>query len=201
MLENVPGLASISGGGVLREIVRSVERKGYVVSVGFLNAKDFGLFQNRKRLFLIGIRGNLHTRPFAFSERNFPNATYASIKDRHKRDSLPPGMKRRLEKCANALKYPVFMRVVVRPCEGSKHIAPTLTRSGRGTYYSGSGQRSSVREELRMQGFPEDFSFPKDMSLHHQRQLIGNSMAVNVIAEIIRDLRATGVFPCLTRRA
>ena len=62
-------------------------------------------------------------------------------------------------------------------------------------------QRSSVREELRVQGFPEDFHFPDDVPVGRQRELVGNSMPVNVVAALLRALKNTGVFSGKRRKS
>jgi tRNA (cytosine38-C5)-methyltransferase len=40
-------------------------------------------------------------------------------------------------------------------------------------------------ELLRLFGFPDDFKFPKDISLEQQYKLIGNSVNVNVVAYVV----------------
>lgn len=56
MLENVPGLISMEGGRVLRMICEDLAKCGYAVSWQKLNAADYGVPQNRKRIFIIGDR-------------------------------------------------------------------------------------------------------------------------------------------------
>ena len=59
LIENVAGLASASS---YRDIIERSLRKtgrGYDVSSEILNASDFGIPQNRKRLFFIGVRRDL----------------------------------------------------------------------------------------------------------------------------------------------
>jgi DNA (cytosine-5)-methyltransferase 1 len=50
MMENVVGLLSMDGGRLIGEIERSLEDLGYRVSKRILNASDFGVPQNRKRV-------------------------------------------------------------------------------------------------------------------------------------------------------
>jgi DNA (cytosine-5)-methyltransferase 1 len=57
LMENVPGMASGGQAGVLEQLVENFEGIGYRFPEGnwkILNAADFGVPQNRKRLFLIG---------------------------------------------------------------------------------------------------------------------------------------------------
>lgn len=59
--ENVSGLAWLQGGRYLKEQLTSLENtgKGYNISVEILNSKDYGVPQDRKRLFFVGVRKDL----------------------------------------------------------------------------------------------------------------------------------------------
>lgn len=57
VVENVPGLTSIEEGRFLNSIIRSFRARGYRVEFGILDAVRFGVPQRRKRLVLIGTRG------------------------------------------------------------------------------------------------------------------------------------------------
>lgn len=59
MLENVPGLVSMSKGAIMRQICEDLAACGYQVSWEILNAADYGVPQNRKRVFIIGMRQDL----------------------------------------------------------------------------------------------------------------------------------------------
>lgn len=56
ILENVKGLLTHEKGATFEIIVKSLQECGYKVYSNILNAKDFGLPQDRKRLFFVGIR-------------------------------------------------------------------------------------------------------------------------------------------------
>ncbi len=59
--ENVSGLAWLQDGRHLKEQLTSLENtgKGYNISIEILNSKDYGVPQDRKRLFLVGVRKDL----------------------------------------------------------------------------------------------------------------------------------------------
>lgn len=67
ILENVKGLASHNQGKTLDFIVDALESLGYKVKYRVLEAKDFGLPQIRKRLFIVGVRKNIK-KEFEFPE-------------------------------------------------------------------------------------------------------------------------------------
>ena len=57
-LENVRGLLNHDGGATFETIIRTLDRLGYDVEWQVLNSKNFGVPQNRERVFIIGhLRG------------------------------------------------------------------------------------------------------------------------------------------------
>lgn len=54
VIENVSGLLSMSKGAVLDDICTRLSSLGYEFEVNILNAADFGVPQNRKRVFIVG---------------------------------------------------------------------------------------------------------------------------------------------------
>ena len=54
VFENVPGLLTAGKGSYLREIQEGFLDRGYNVDLKILNAADYGVLQNRKRIILIG---------------------------------------------------------------------------------------------------------------------------------------------------
>lgn len=53
VIENVKGLQSFQGGAVLEKFLTALRNNGYKVEWKILNAKDFGIAQNRERLFIV----------------------------------------------------------------------------------------------------------------------------------------------------
>lgn len=56
IFENVPGLLTAGGGSYLTEILSGFRSRGYELNYHILNAADYGVLQNRKRIILIGWR-------------------------------------------------------------------------------------------------------------------------------------------------
>lgn len=56
MLENVPGLISMEKGRVIRMICEDLAGCGYNVNWDILNSADYGVPQNRRRVFIMGAR-------------------------------------------------------------------------------------------------------------------------------------------------
>ncbi|MGI9548579.1 MAG: DNA (cytosine-5-)-methyltransferase, partial [Bdellovibrionales bacterium] len=196
LLENVKGLTGHDKGKTFNIILRELEQIGYKVFYKVLSAKDFGLPQNRQRLFIIGFLdgGN---------EFQFPKPTYSKtqvgsilekkVSDKYTlSDKLWAGHKRRKKEHArkgNGFGYSLF----------NKNSEYTNTISAR--YYKDGSEilieqknknprRLTPRECARLQGFPDNFAIPvSDTQAYKQ---FGNSVPVNVIKhiayEIIKEL-------------
>lgn len=54
VFENVPGLLSAGGGVYLQDIISGFKERGYELDYRILNAADYGVLQNRRRIILIG---------------------------------------------------------------------------------------------------------------------------------------------------
>ncbi|MGH9424958.1 MAG: DNA cytosine methyltransferase [Terriglobia bacterium] len=63
LVENVPGLARVQGYSTFRRFVRLLETNGYKTAVEVLDAKRFGVPQNRRRLVLIATRKGVPSLP------------------------------------------------------------------------------------------------------------------------------------------
>jgi len=72
LMENVPNILSIGKGAIKKQIIDDFERLGYKVSYEILLASDFGVPQNRKRAFFVGLKDD--------SEFNFPLPTTSNKK-------------------------------------------------------------------------------------------------------------------------
>ena len=58
-LENVKGLLNHEGGDTFETIIRTMDELGYSVQWQVLNSRDFGVPQNRERVFIVGHFGGL----------------------------------------------------------------------------------------------------------------------------------------------
>ena len=67
-LENVRGLLNHDGGATFETIIRTLDELGYDVEWQVLNSKNFGVPQNRERVFIIGhLRGGSGRKVFPLS--------------------------------------------------------------------------------------------------------------------------------------
>lgn len=68
VMENVPGLIRLFGGKVKEEVLEDFGKLGYEVRVQLLSSDEYGVPQQRKRVFFVGINKNkiLNTTEFSF---------------------------------------------------------------------------------------------------------------------------------------
>jgi len=86
VFENVPGLLSAGKGKLWEDVKKHFGNVGYVVDYKILNACDFGVLQNRKRVIVIGWRKELDFRYPEFKK----NEETINYKVRDILEDLPP---------------------------------------------------------------------------------------------------------------
>lgn len=79
ILENVEGLATHDGGNTLDVIRHNLDAAGYRVSHQVLNAVDFGVPQERKRIYIVGVRKDISETSVALDDFEIRRTTLKSI--------------------------------------------------------------------------------------------------------------------------
>jgi DNA (cytosine-5)-methyltransferase 1 len=193
LLENVKGLKSHDGGNTLKTIMSVLEDdlKYNVIEPKVLNAKDFGLPQNRQRIFIIGFRN--HT-DFEFPEP--PKNTTRLGKILHKRTSDKFTISDRLwashqkrKKRARAKGYGFGYSLFNRDSEYTSTISARYYKDGSEILIEQKDKNPRMltrREAARLQGFPEHFLIP--VSKGQAYKLFGNAVPVNVIRALAKKI-------------
>lgn len=75
VFENVAGILHVRGRNVAERVCEAVAAVGYDVRCALLDAAWYGVPQSRERLFLIGIRSDLQTRPCFPTRRHWVQVT------------------------------------------------------------------------------------------------------------------------------
>ena len=83
--ENVRGLMLLYGGRVFEAIKKEFKSNGYDVKAKLLNAKDYGVAQDRQRVIIIGVRDDLIEKGIHY---NYPNPTHGANKSIDKQIEL-----------------------------------------------------------------------------------------------------------------
>jgi DNA (cytosine-5)-methyltransferase 1 len=185
ILENVQGLLSSNNGKTFKNIINSLENIGdYNVYWKVLNTCDYGLPQNRKRLYIVGTKDT-----FAWPE---PVECEDSLMDfvddsDNSTDEIPP----RVEKSGLMDKIPENSVFVDFSTQGyttfpnSDKVCPCLMVKS-DIYCVAKSRRANIRELLSLQGFST--AFKQVVSNTQMKRQIGNSMSVNILKFIIRNL-------------
>lgn len=191
-LENVKGLRSHDKGKTFTVIKNTLEELGYKVFDEVLNAKHYGVPQNRERIYIIAFLDN--NVDFKFPNKSkkktrLGDILESNVDDKYTlSDRLWAGHQRRRKEHGekgNGFGYCMFD-------DNSEY---TSTMSAR--YYKDGSEilikqkrknprKLTPKEALRLQGFPEDYIIPvSDTQAYKQ---CGNSVAVPVIRAISKEV-------------
>lgn len=175
-LENVKGLLNHDKGYTFETIIGSLDELGYDVEWQVLNSKDFGVPQNRERVYIVG-----HLRGTSGRE------VFPIIRTRSDKSIIQLGNIKKTESFGgNPQCGRVYSPSGLAPClntmQGGQREPKILI--------DGKVRKLTPRECWRLQGFP-DWAFDKAQEVNSNSQLYkqaGNSVTVNVIKEIARYL-------------
>lgn len=217
ILENVKGLINHDEGRTFATILNSLAKEvngvpnvtkskdnlGYYVFWKLLNAKDFGVPQNRERVFIVGFK----QRPKAFE---FPQILEQKPSLQKLLDKKPEIRLLSKQSQGYVEKYlklhpkhlqirdlPFLIAYEIRRSRSAfrfDDMAPCLTtKMGTGgnnvPYLVNQKRFLSLSECLKIQGFPSDFKLTESYS--HALRQIGNSVAVPVVSSVFRSIRKT----------
>lgn len=68
IFENVKGLLSSNGGADYAEVIKTFQDMGYLIAVKVMNTKDYGVPQNRERVFIVGFLDDGAYHTFSFED-------------------------------------------------------------------------------------------------------------------------------------
>ena len=176
-LENVKGLISHDKGYTFETIIGSLDELGYDVEWQVLNSKDFGVPQNRERVFIIGhLRGTSGRQVFPIFE-TISDKSIIQLGNIKKTESFGGN-----PQCGR-----VYSPAGLAPCLNTMQGGQREPK----IFIDGKVRKLTPRECWRLQGFP-DWAFDKAQEVNSNSQLYkqaGNSVTVNVIAAIAKELK------------
>lgn len=212
LAENVSGMLAEKHSESVSYFLKLFENLGYDVSFSLVNAKDYGVAEERKRVFFIGFRQDLKIEfgfPKGSTKEDSKKITLKDIIWDLQDTAVPAGPKNRHNpEAVNNNEYftgsysPIFMsrnRVKAwdeqaytvqasgRQCQLHPQ-APKMVKVAKNNCRFVEGKeklyrRMTVREVARIQGFPDEFQFIyKDTNTAYK--MIGNAVPVNLAYEI-----------------
>ena len=199
VLENVKGLLSIEKGNLFKTIMKYLEGiKEYNIYFKILNSKHYGVPQNRERVYIVGIKKSWQKRTFQFPKPNTVIPDIQTILEPGYYKPVPLGAheigilreerKKFLQKGIDIYKENYVIDSAAGKGYGHalKGISPCLKATRSYFYLTKHKRRLLPRECLRLQGFPESFKIVE--SAHQTYKQAGNTMTVNVLAALIREI-------------
>ncbi len=199
-LENVKGFRNHDKGKTFEVVKNTLEELDYTVSADILNAKYFGVPQNRERIYIIAFLNGEDKNNLLFdfqdikkkkTKSKLGNILEPSVNEKYTiSDKLWAGHKRRKAEHkakGNGFGYSIF----------NDESEYTSTLSAR--YYKDGSEvlieqkdknprKLSPREAGRLQGFPNNFKIVvSDTQAYKQ---FGNSVAIPVIEELAKEIYA-----------
>jgi DNA (cytosine-5)-methyltransferase 1 len=81
LIENVKGLVTHDKGKTMEFILEKLNQKKYIVTWKVLNANDYGVPQNRKRLIIVGLRADIKKEYFFPTEEEYKPVLRDAIAD------------------------------------------------------------------------------------------------------------------------
>lgn len=208
--ENVKGLAIHDRGRTFRIIKKTFEDLGYKVFHDILNSRNFGVPQNRERIYIVAFRNDIAPDEFVFPTKiNDTKRIRDIIEDKpvpakyYLSEVYLETLKQhraRHEAKGNGFGYEIrdwddVAGAIV--CGGmgrernliidTRQTDLTPTTHIKGEINKQGVRKMTPREWARLQGFPDSFALPlADVHLYKQ---LGNSVTVNVIEAIAAKIK------------
>lgn len=206
IVENVSGMRRSNFQHLLNNQITRFRMAGYRVSVDMLDARHFGVPQERQRVFIVGVRSDLDAR-YVFPTGEYTDdgngKKFITIKDAiADLPAWPEGefnteqfhwyylsrnRYRGWDECSRT--------IVAKARHVSLHpSSPKLTRVHTDKWVfenDGPARRLSFRECARLQGFPKDMKFPETVGVNEKYKVVGNAVPpplFNAVASALPDI-------------
>ena len=194
--ENVKGLLTMDGGETVKTVVRDFSDCGYDVFYRLVNARNYGVPQDRERVVFTGFRKDLRVSGFALPDTNGERRTL-----RDALENLPPAKENEICRAAYSPRY--MSRNRKRGWDEASFTipamakqvplypgSPDMVRIDKDHWRFGDGgetRRLSRREAAAIQTFPPDFEFHGGLDSVYRQ--IGNAVPVRLAEFVARQIR------------
>lgn len=216
LAENVSGMMASRHKKSVENIIRLFKECGYNVYINLVNAADYGIPQDRKRVFFTGIRNDLKTQfkfPLPTTYKN-PKTLKGAISDLQYKE-VPALEKNKMNKNLEILNHEYFVGTYSsifmsrNRVRGWNEPAFTIQASGRQCQLHPQApkmvlvgkdkrefvknkehlyRRLTVRECARIQGFDDSFEFIYD-NINNGYKMVGNAVPVQLSEIIAREIK------------
>ena len=194
--ENVKGIRTLGDGLILEAIIADFKERGYIVEAHSANASDYGVPQDRERVFLIGFRQDLDIH-YRFPE---PVTNKVTIRDAignlpHPKESeicSAPYSSRYMSRNRRRDWNEVSFTIPAMAKQVALHpSSPQMSKIDKDLWTFGLGgtRRFSWREAALIQTFPKELEFVGDLTSKYKQ--IGNAVPVKLgqtVAESVKQV-------------
>lgn len=205
LLENVPGLLTHDKGRTFKQIIKTLEDElQYEVTTNILDASNFGVPQNRKRIYIVGFNKqyyNTKTTSFFWPRQQLEKIGIGQFVEQHdtgysiskhlqksyiyKKDDGRPQI---IDKAST-----IQVKTLVSTYHKIQRLTGTFVRDGE------TGLRLLSQNECKaIMGFPKDFKIPVSRTQMYRQ--MGNSVAIPVVEAIAAEIVNT-LNQCLPKGA
>ena len=193
--ENVKGLLSMGDGKIIGAIINEFSDCGYNVSCKLLNAKHYGVPEDRERVIIVGIRKDLGTSCFIFPEEtehivtlreaigDFPAPSMEDVCcEKYSSRYMSRNRKRSWDEVSFTIPAMAKQVPLWPGSPDMKKIDTNLWEFGHG----GETRRLSWMEASAIQTFPKDMEFYGNLTSKYKQ--IGNAVPVNLAKAIAKNV-------------
>jgi DNA (cytosine-5)-methyltransferase 1 len=199
ILENVKNLYTIHKGETFKIIKNELENRNYNVSYKVIDSKYYNSPQSRQRIYIICNK----YKNYIFREIKKPIVPVYTIIDNTISQFFDFTPKYKLEKCSgkSMIKYKLINKKTGKGGRQGERVyditkcGPTICSSSGGPggktglyYFDGKIRTLSINETLKMFGFDESYKYESLSNKKNMYYFLGNSIVVNVLEELIKDL-------------
>jgi DNA (cytosine-5)-methyltransferase 1 len=201
ILENVKGLVNHNKGETMQVILSTLQNSlGYKVYHKVLNSKNYGLPQNRERIYIVGFKNKSAKFQFpdelgkkvyldSILESNVEGHGISDIaqfniinnQGKHKKSQIMKGenllLAYEIRKSRVAFRYDGLSPTLTAKMGTGGNNVPVLVKDMR---------KLTTRECLRIQGFPDSFKIRHNNSQSYKQ--IGNSVSVPVVELVAKEI-------------
>jgi DNA (cytosine-5)-methyltransferase 1 len=210
-LENVRNFVRHDGGRTLNTIKNVLDKLGYDVFTSVLNSSNFGVPQHRQRVYIVCFNKDLNVTNFKFPSPTYKEIYLKDILEKNvdtkdyeinRTDMVIKGNEKLLtdDLVAGKKLRPIRVGTISKGGQGERIYSPeghAITLSAYGGGIAGKTgaylinrkvRQLTKRECLRVQGFPESFSFPDEITRAQVYKMCGNSVSVPVVSKIFKQV-------------
>ena len=216
--ENVSGMLASRHSQAVRNFMRLFDEAGYDVNMKLLNANDYGVAEDRERIFYIGFRKDLGIHDFEYPKPLKKKPVLKDVIWDLKDNAIPAKEKNKAngDKCIvpnheyfTGNFSPIFMsRNRVRSWDEPGYTvqasgrqcqlhpqAPKMVKvsANKQEFVKGKEylyRRMTVREVARVQSFPDSFKFVYD-DVNYGYKMIGNAVPVELAYHVAKQIKQT----------